>query len=321
MLNKRILINLVSSNPINTMKTKTLGIFVMMLLISTAGFAQELFKVLASKGTNKAVSGGVESGLVIGKKLLKGDKIIVAEGGYVGLAHTSGKTIEIKKGGSYDVATLVNEVSNQNTSSSQKYVNFVSTQMTSGNTTGTNKNSTGSVERGGNYKLFQGTRMEVYNTDKILVKWLPVEKSKGFYVTLVNMYDEEIFKSETNDNSIVLDLSQIDGSKLDDNSAKIVIVAKNDPGLKTDDSYFITFITGDKQKKVAEELTAMQQFNGENTAINKIVLAGFYEENGLYLNAMEKYQEAIALEPEVEDYKTAYDQFLKRNELIPTPVK
>jgi hypothetical protein len=301
------------------MKTKTLGIFVMMLLISTAGFSQELFKVLASKGTNKAVSGGVESGLVIGKKLMKGDKIIVSEGGYVGLAHTSGKTIEIKKGGSYDVGTLVAEVNNQNTSSSQKYVNFVSNQMTAGNTTGgTNKNSTGSVERGGNYKLFQGTRMEVYNSDKILVQWLPVEKTKGFYVTLVNMYDEEIFKSETNTNSIVLDLSQIDGNKLDDNSAKIVIVAKNDPALKTDDSYFLTFITGDKQKKVADELTAMQQFNNENTAINKIVLAGFYEENGLYLNAMEKYQEAIALEPEVEDYKTAYDQFLKRNELIPS---
>jgi len=304
------------------MKTKALGIFVMMLLISTAGFAQELFKVLASKGTNKAVSGGVESGLVIGKKLMKGDKLIVAEGGYVGLAHASGKTIEIKKGGSYDVATLVNEVSNQNTSSSQKYVNFVSNQMTSGNTNlaanrQSNMSSTGSVERGGNYKLYQGTRMEVYNTDKIVIQWMPVDKSKGFYVTLVNMYDEEIFKSETNGNSITLDLSQIDGSKLDDNSAKIVIVAKNSPELKTDDSYFLTFITGDKQKKVTEELAAMQQFNSENTAINKIVLAGFYEENGLYLNAMEKYQEAIALEPEVEDYKTAYDQFLKRNELIP----
>src|SRR6478735_350403 len=207
MLNKRILINLVSSNPINTMKTKAFGIFVMMLLISTSSFAQELFKVLASKGTNKAVSGGVESGLVIGKKLLKGDKIIIAEGGYVGLAHTSGKTIEIKKGGSYDVATLVNEVSNQNTSSSQKYVNFVSTQMTSGNTTGTNKNSTGSVERGGTFNLYQGSRMEVYNADKILIKWLPVDKTKGYYVTLVNMYDEEIFKSETSDNFITLDLS------------------------------------------------------------------------------------------------------------------
>jgi hypothetical protein len=301
------------------MKTKAVGIFIMMLLISTSSFAQELFKVLASKGTNKAVSGGVESSLVIGKKLLKGDKLIVAEGGYVGLAHTSGKTIEIKKGGSYDVATLVNEVSNQNTSSSQKYVNFVSTQMTTGNTSGTNKNSTGSVERGGLYKLYQGTRMEVFVSDKILVQWLPVEKAKGYYVSLVNMYDEEVYKTETTTNSITLDLSKLDVSKLEDNSVKLIITAKNYPDLKTDDSYFLTFVTGDKQKKVAEELSSMQQVNSENTAINKIVLAGFYEENGLYLNAMEKYQEAIALEPEVEDYKTAYDQFLKRNDLIPHP--
>jgi hypothetical protein len=304
------------------MKTKAVGIFIMMLLISTTSFAQELFKVLASKGTNKAVSGGVESSLVIGKKLLKGDKLIVAEGGYVGLAHTSGKTIEIKKGGSYDVATLVNEVSNQNTSSSQKYVNFVSNQMAGGNTNLTanrqsNMTSTGSVERGGLYKLYQGTRMEVFVSDKILVQWLPVDKAKGYYVSLVNMYDEEVYKTETNTNSITLDLSKLDVSKLEDNSVKLIISAKNNADLKTDDSYFLTFVSGDKQKKVAEELSAMQQVNAENTAINKIVLAGFYEENGLYLNAMEKYQEAIALEPEVEDYKTAYDQFLKRNDLIP----
>ena len=299
------------------MKIKALGLFIMMLLISTTSFAQELFKVLASKGSNKAVSAGVESSLVIGKKLLKGDKIIVAEGGYVGLAHTSGKTIEIKKGGSYDVATLVSEVNNQNSSSSQKYVNFVSNQMTSGGGTGTNKNSTGSVERGGKYQLYQGSRMEVYNTDKIVIQWLAVDKANGYVVTLVDMYDVEVFKTETNTTSVTLDLSKIDATKLDDNSVKIIIVAKNNPALITDDTYFLTFITGDKQKKVSEELTSMQQVNNENTAINKIVLAGFYEENGLYLNAMEKYQEAIALEPEVEDYKTAYDQFLKRNGLIP----
>ena len=51
----------------------------------------------------------------------------------------------------------------------------------------------------------------------------------------------------------------------------------------------------------------------EETAINKFVLAGFYEEKGLFIDAIAAYEEAINLEPEADSYKEAYHESLVRS--------
>ena len=53
----------------------------------------------------------------------------------------------------------------------------------------------------------------------------------------------------------------------------------------------------------------------EETAISKLILASFYEENGLILDALINYEAALKIEPQVEAYKIAYGKFLKRNKL------
>ncbi len=50
----------------------------------------------------------------------------------------------------------------------------------------------------------------------------------------------------------------------------------------------------------------------EQTAINKLFWAGFYEENHLLIDAMAAYEDAIRLAPDVPFYKEAYDDFLLR---------
>ena len=54
----------------------------------------------------------------------------------------------------------------------------------------------------------------------------------------------------------------------------------------------------------------------EPTALNKLILAGFYEENKLIIDAITAYEEAIKLAPDVPEYKEAYDDFLIRNNLV-----
>lgn len=50
------------------------------------------------------------------------------------------------------------------------------------------------------------------------------------------------------------------------------------------------------------------------SALTKYIMAGFYEENLLLIDALTAYQEAVALAPDVELYKTEYEEFLKRME-------
>ena len=49
------------------------------------------------------------------------------------------------------------------------------------------------------------------------------------------------------------------------------------------------------------------------TALNKYILAGFYEENNLLIDALSNYEAAIGLAPDVETFQEAYEDFLLRN--------
>src|SRR4051794_3038091 len=137
------------------MKNLFLTLFALITLATSVSFAQdEMFKVLASKGANKiAAQNSTEwRVLKIGEKINKTDKITVAENGYLGLAHKSGKTIELKKAGVYAAEKLSGEVSAQNATMGKKYVDFVVGEVTSKDEDMTKNRHkymavTGSVER------------------------------------------------------------------------------------------------------------------------------------------------------------------------------
>ena len=53
-------------------------------------------------------------------------------------------------------------------------------------------------------------------------------------------------------------------------------------------------------------------FEPEPNALNKLLIAGFYEQNKLLIDAGTAYLEAIKLAPDVPQYKEAYNDFLLR---------
>jgi tetratricopeptide (TPR) repeat protein len=53
----------------------------------------------------------------------------------------------------------------------------------------------------------------------------------------------------------------------------------------------------------------------EENALNKFILAGFYEEHKLIIDAIAAYEDAVRLAPDVDSYKEAYEEFLLRNKL------
>jgi len=90
-----------------------------------------MFKVLASSGSNKVQAQGAADWkpLFFGKKLMKGDKITIADKGYLGLVFKNGKSIELKKAGTYEVSKLAGEVAKQNASVNAKYTDFLAGEM------------------------------------------------------------------------------------------------------------------------------------------------------------------------------------------------
>ena len=89
--------------------------FILSILMVSAilGMSQGYtFKVLASKGVTQVDNGSGWTVLKTGTKLNKDSKVKIANGSYVGLMHSSGKTMELKSAGTYSVENLSGKLNN-----------------------------------------------------------------------------------------------------------------------------------------------------------------------------------------------------------------
>ena len=286
-------------------------------LASSFAFAQdELFKVLASKGGNKLQTSGTSEwkAVFVGKKLTKGDKITIAENGYLGLAHKNGKTIELKKAGTYEVSKLAGEVASQNATTTTKYVNYLAGEMgkTGGEDMSKNKYKymavTGSVERGSGIAIIAPKTVEALN-NSLTIEWRSEPGAKGYVVEVTNLFGDVVSTIETKDTSAVINLNKT--------KEKIYVTKVS---LKDNQNFVgelkIQYGSDDKSKELDKQLAELNKQLPEENALNKMIFASFYEDNKLFLEALQNYQNAIKLQPDVEDYKLAYNQFLERNNLL-----
>ncbi|WP_299255738.1 hypothetical protein [uncultured Cytophaga sp.] len=299
---------------------KRLSLLLVLFITSFLSFAQdEIFKVLITKGANKVIvsSSTTPQDLIVGKKIYGTDKIVVASGAYLGLSHKSGKTIELKTAGTYEVSKLVEQVSSQNASVSSKYVNYIAGQMTADNEDlAANRYKhmavTGSVERSTDkIKPFAPSQAVVLD-ELIILKWNKVKVGKDvantYVVTFMNMFDETIVEKETTDTQLVIDLSKLN-FKIEKNIVWTVKV-KESPTVKSD-KYNLQYVSDDtKAVELHDQFIDLKNELPEETALNKLLYASFFADHKLTLNAMAYYEEAIAIEPEVEIFKILYGKYL-----------
>ena len=61
-------------------------------------------------------------------------------------------------------------------------------------------------------------------------------------------------------------------------------------------------------KKTVENL---KKDTDETSALDQMVLAAFYDQEGLMTYAVDSYSKATTLEPEVDHYKLQYEEYIK----------
>lgn len=292
------------------MKTSALTIS-FSLLISFA-FAQDYaFKVLANKGTNEVKSGNEWAPVKTGASLKKDDELKLSANSYMGLVHATGKPLELKQPGNYKVADLEGKVGG-GTSVLTKYTDFI----LSSNSAEAKKNrlsATGAVDRGENAAiqllLPQNQHSGIYNNVAI-ISWVGTNVPGPYVATIRNMFDDELAQIETPETSFQIDLTDPKFSK--ENALLFEVKAKNDP-KQVSKQHLIKKLAPAEQENVKKSLGEIMGEVEEQTALNKFILAGFYEENNLFIDAISAYEEAIKLAPDVTSYKEAYDDFLIRH--------
>ena len=284
------------------------GIFALISGIKAQDYA---FKVMANKGSNEVKSGSAWQALKTGDKLNKQDELKVAENSYVALVHSSGKPIELKESKTYSIADLAAKVS-PGASVVSKYTDFI----LSSNSAEAKKNrlsATGSVVRaldGDINVLLPPSQFGDTFNPLVYIKW-ETKVAGPYEVVAKNMFGDELMKIETPENAIQINRND---PKFKNEDILIEVRSKGDK-KKTDKSYLLRRLSSERQNLIKKLIAELGEDIQQETALNKFIMAGFYEENKLFVDAIGAYEEAIKLAPDVPTYKEAYEEYLLRNKL------
>ena len=296
-------------------KTHKLLFLATLLALSINVSAQDYtFKVLANKGNNEVKSGTAWQPLKTGATLNSGDELRLGDNSYIGLVHSSGKPVEVKAAGVHKVADLESKVPG-GSSVLNKYTDFI----LSSNSAEAKKNrlsATGAVHRDLNTAGAAAIRLLLPENDNTgifnktaVVNWEANEKGP-YVITVRNMFEDIVETAETPETSYRLDLSA--PKYAEENAILIEISSKADPELVSK-RRMIKRLSAAEMEKISSALKEIQPLVSEETAVNKLLLAGFYENNNLIIDAIYAYEQVMALEPEA--YQETYEEFLLRNNL------
>jgi hypothetical protein len=286
------------------MKTKIFAFALFVVGNITFSLAQDAtFRVMMNKGKNEVKAGTTWETLKVGTSLKKTDEIRLGQNCYLGLIHSTGKPLELKNAGNYKVADLEEQVG-KGASILNKYTDFILSTNTQrkGNLT-----ATGAVHRGtNNIRMYlpPSENAFVYG-DSITIQWS--KQSPGPYeIVITDIFATELLKQDVKDNSFTINMNN--PAFNNENDLQVKVTSKTD--RKVSDEYVIRKLTKANKEKLKTSYAEMISQTKENTALNKFIQAGFFEQNKLLIEAATAYQKAVKLEP---GYQEFYNDFLIRN--------
>jgi hypothetical protein len=294
------------------MKSTKLTLVLTLLASSSLVFGQDYsFKVLANKGSNEVKSGDDWQPLKTGASLKLTDEVKLADNSYIGLVHKTGKPMELKAAGKYKVSELDSKVGT-GSSVLNKYTDFI-LSSNSAEAKKNRLNATGAVHRATEtasikVMLPENQFASVYNNIAI-VNWDNTKVPGPYMVTVKDIFEEQLDTLSTPENTFKFDLSNPKFAKDD---AFLIEIASKVDGKQVSKQHMIKKLSPKEKANIAQQLQENMGELQDQTAMNKYLLAAFYEQNNLIIDAIASYEEAIKLAPDVTSFREAYDEFLLR---------
>jgi hypothetical protein len=148
----------------------------------------------------------------------------------------------------------------------------------------------------------------IYNSTAI-ISWEGTKVPGPYVITLRNMFDDELAKIETPETKYTVDLTD---ARLAKENAILIEVSSRTDARQVSKQHLLKRLAPAEEESVKKAMGDIANELNEQTALNKLIMAGFYEENRLYIDAITAYEEAIRLAPDVPSYREAYEEFLLR---------
>ncbi len=296
------------------MKKLTFLIAISFSLFSPAMAQNGSFTIILNKGENKHIFGDITQQLILGDILKSDEKITVDNGGYVALLHEqSGSTMELKEAGTYAVAELEQQITQQSTTVFSKYGKFLMSKLNPEGTGNQNLNVTGAVERGdvGFINVYLPKVTDVFENE-LLVAWQQADEVQIYTLTIKNHRDEIVAQKKVNGNKYKLILDQ---PPLKDMKLMTINITADNGSKFTSKDYGINRISADQKSAIEKEYMSLKEVAQSENVLDKLLIATFFEENELLGDAISYYDQALALSPDTYGFGRLYNNFLYRNNL------
>lgn len=279
------------------------------------------FKVLGVKG-QATVDG---KPLLVGGTIPANASITLGSGAYLGLAHHTNKTLEMVKPGTFKVADLEKQLASANNDLASRYAQYVVNELTNDDANASRfhaKAKTGSVTRAFGTEAITflmpidqngvSKATKVLDHTQLVIRWALTDAKMtqpSQYRFLVKDGSPDglgniLLEVNTNEPRVLLSL---DHPKLANKRILLyqVEAVVNQERIKSEE-LAITKLRTNEEKAILAEMSQLPQ---EPTALNKLILARFFEDKGLIANALTAYDEAVALQPTIQ-YQQYYAAFL-----------
>lgn len=321
----------------------------LVILCFSAGVlhAQERFKVLAVRGQVSSGNGTVKVGARLGLK----DKLTVGKDGYVSLSHTNGRTLEVRKAGSYKVSDLDKDATKKGSSASSKFASYVASELTEVKEPDAFRDvhrgrmrTTGAVERA------NGDEVSVVDTvaqavgglgeaqHLAMVAYGSISKGRSIIAIMPRhtrlLGDSVAFQWHPSPNAtgyrvVVQDRGGATVFERTVTDTMVVVPSASIPegqlcfwhleaqGIDLrSDAYGLFRLSGDERRSTEQVIASVRsEVDDDDGAIGSLVLAAAFEDQGLIADAYRAYDRAVRIAPDVQNYKRLFAEFLRRQGL------
>ncbi len=286
-------------------------IILLTLLVQISAFSQtSVATIIISSGENQVGKGNNFKAILIGSTINSGELLKLSDNGYVALLTKSGRTIELN--GAENALFNIDDLEVENTSGRSlliKYADYVVTQMVSEEREENRKryaSITGAVERDLGISAYMNKTSELYEPFAI-IRWNPRTSKSPYSISIQDNFGNQLLLEETNNNYLKINftnksLDEVDG---------VIVSIKDADGLSNE--YAIRRVNKNESTSFISDISELKTSLHDDSAFENLILAEFYEQNSLILDASTCFEKAMILEPDVVYFKEAYMEFLMRN--------
>lgn len=280
-------------------------LFILLSTIALHTYGQDyVFKVMANKGSNMVRTSDKAPWTQInnGDALHQGYWVKVSEKAYLGLVHNSGKTAALEEPGEFEISSIESSIKNKKKGLAAKYTDFVFDNASKQSLIEGEIATRGATDQ---LSLDLPPDAEVVHSI-VHLRWRSKEQYETFIITLKGIFDDVLTQIDVRDNYYLLDLN-IDA--LAKQQTFIISISVKENGKIVSDDHIINRLDDEELRQMIPQ----PDESGSHNSMDFVLLASYYEENKLLIDASNFYQEAIINSPDVEDFKIFYQNFLKRH--------